>query len=51
MGGSAGTGVDYVITIDIRTVVFVRLLTRFQGARTALAKRESIRRLLLTEFD
>jgi hypothetical protein len=42
MGSSAGIGVDYVIIMDSRTVVFVRLLTRLQGASTALAKRESL---------
>jgi hypothetical protein len=43
MGGLARIGVDYVITMDSCTIVFVWLLTRLQGASTALAKRESIR--------
>jgi hypothetical protein len=42
MGGSARIGVDYVITMDSHTVVFVWLLTCLQGASTALAKRESL---------
>jgi hypothetical protein len=42
MGGSAGIGVDYVITMDSHTVVFVRLLTCLQGASTVLAKHESL---------
>jgi cell division protein FtsL len=51
MGGSAGIGVDYVITMDSCTIVFVQLLTCLQGTSTMLAKHESIRQLLISNTN